>query len=160
MQIGRINPKRFFVMALVAVLYERASAAGPMSDELTLGQWEALLKSGSGLLNVPNFWITPHKLRHGAPSTDILEGVTDTHGAAAQGRWGSEVSTRIYKQPGKLLKIAAQMPAEVRRMAEDLLDRDGAGLKGTMRAALRMFPEPRGGRRPPRETEEFDEDLV
>ncbi len=158
--VGKINPKRSFVQKLVVSLYQRCRANCPLFDELTLSQYEAQLRLGSKILGLSDFWITPHKLRHGGPSTDILDGVTDTDGAANHGRWGSEVSCRIYKQPGALLKVAQRMSTTVRDTAASLLANDGERLVRELRGALRRHPQPAGVQRPPLESEAFEEDDV
>ena len=116
-------------MKVLAALHQRSYTANPTFDELTLTQFEAILKSASTVFGIRGFWITPLELRHGAPSTGTLEGCINRHGPADQGRWGSEVSCRIYKQPGKLMPVASRMSGGVRDLAEKLMaDQGGESL--------------------------------
>ena len=159
-QVGSINPRRAWVQKLLASLYTRCSASAPLFDDLTLGQLEAQMRVGSKVLGVKDFWLTPHKLRHGAPSTDIHEKCTDTHGVADRGRWASEQSCRIYKQPGALLKLAALIKPAVLQLFDDLTRDDGDRIVREMRAALRTIPQPAGVARPAFEEVFSDDDLV
>ena len=142
--IGAANPTREWVQKLVALLFHRAGNNSPLFDDLTLGQLESYMRTHSGILAIQGFWLTPHMLRHGAPSTDVYEKVMDTDDVAGRGHWGSESSCRVYKQPGALLKLVKLVKPGVRQLSDDLCLHAGARFVAGCAEALAKFPQPVG----------------
>jgi len=146
--VGAANPARRCVERLLASLFDRCHMDCPIFDDLGLQKFESLMRVGSSGLSIPRFWVTPHMMRHGAPSTDVHEGTITIPEVAIRGGWGSESSCRIYNHPGALLKLVKLMNPDVRALADQLLKNNGEKLVADFRVALRSHKQAPGVQRP------------
>ena len=114
---------------LVSALYRKCSEPEEKMFPFTLAVYGDLCRksfSGAGLNMKPN--ITPHMLRHGGPSTDVLLKVRTLVEAQQRGCWACLASTLRYEKTGRLLKMLNQLTPAQRR--------DGAAAAHTLQTKL------------------------
>ena len=74
---------------------------------LTLGVYEATIKTAVQRLGMGHLRITPHSARHGGASTAAFLNLLDAKGIMKRGRWLSPRSVRRYEKSGKLTRQVA-----------------------------------------------------
>ena len=76
----------------------------------SLAEIEKSFKQASIAVGVTALRITPHTMRHGGPSTELVEGTTSKLEAQSRGRWACLQSLNRYEKRGRLVRQLAKMP--------------------------------------------------
>ena len=78
---------------------------------LTLSKYEKLFTKAGKLSNTAALHVTPHVVRHTAPSHDFLVGSRTIPEIKARGQWAHDASVRRYQQSGRLLLQSQKLSA-------------------------------------------------
>ena len=102
---------------------------------LTLERYERSFRRIVKKRKIVDLGITPHVVRHSAPSTDLLLGAITLPELKKRGRWASDRSVVRYGKAGRLLVAMRQVPPEL------AADAASAALEfpGRLLAALRSL---------------------
>jgi len=87
----------------------RNSESGLLCGGLALRELEALWRQAVKSRRWP-LSFSPHSVRHGGPSHDVLFRFLDGRAVQGRGRWKSRASVRRYEKSGTLLRVRARLP--------------------------------------------------
>ncbi|CAK0826815.1 unnamed protein product [Prorocentrum cordatum] len=118
------SPSRLWAPQVAEALATRASSgsrrsrgsqqAGPTTrlfDSLTLAQYERDFRDAAKALGYEKLNITPHTVRHTAPSHDIYHKHRSLEQVRRRGRWAAKKSVTRYERHAKLLKQYSKLTA-------------------------------------------------
>ena len=106
---------------------------GPLFPGLDLTRYERGFQRITRRLGITKLGITPHVVRHSAPSTDLLNEAISLPELKKRGRWASDRSVNRYGKAGRLLIAMRKVPDDIAlRSAEARLS-----FPGRLLAALR-----------------------
>ncbi len=88
---------------------------------LTLAKYEALFRSAVEACRLQALGLTPHMLRHGGPSEDILNNVRSISQVQERGRWSAPASVRNYQKQGRVLRQLNKMSKHQQRLGRAAL---------------------------------------
>ncbi|CAK0858852.1 unnamed protein product [Prorocentrum cordatum] len=109
------SPSRPWAPKVAAALVQRvaqtsgnrsmpADPRAPLFRSLTLAKYEHDFKAASKALNYTKLNVTPHTVRHTAPSHDIYHKHRNLEQVRRRGRWAAKKSVTRYERHAKLLK--------------------------------------------------------
>lgn len=76
---------------------------GPLFPNITLASYEAAFRRAKQHLQLNQFQLTPHSVRHSGPSVDALNKSRSSAEIQARGRWRCAKSLLRYQKPGQML---------------------------------------------------------
>jgi integrase len=88
---------------------------------LTLSKYEALFREAARACHLQPLSLTPHMLRHGGPSEDILNNVRSISQVQERGRWAAPASVRNYQKQGRVLRQLNKMSKHQQRLGRAAL---------------------------------------
>ena len=119
MLVGWPTGVRPWAGKILELLYLMAKRRQPRSPEallfphLSLSDYETCFRTSQQDLDIASPAITPHVVRHSAPTHDRLHGIRTLAQIQRRGRWASLASVRRYEKPARVLKSAAKLsPAQ------------------------------------------------
>ena len=109
------SPSRPWAPKVAAALVQRASKVSggrgkpadpraPLFRNLTLAKYESDFKAAAKAFNYNKLNVTPHTVRHTAPSHDIYHKHRNLEQVRRRGRWAAKKSVTRYERHAKLLK--------------------------------------------------------
>ena len=103
---------------------------------LTPGQYQKAVTNAARRCGLGNLKLTPHRFRHGGPSTDVHHNYIDLEGIAKRGQWGAgSLGVKRYETHAHLLKVFNEMSDDQRRKGDSLVKTIG---KALMKATLKQ----------------------
>jgi hypothetical protein len=129
-------PSRIWLVDVVSSWHHALGrpTSGPLFPGCTLHSYEKVFRLASAKLNAPTIRITPHVVRHSAPSEDFLCKRIDIQALQKRGRWGHFKSVQRYEKSGRLLWQARRVPADLAARA-DAAERNAEALLASAVAA-------------------------
>ena len=115
LQVGRMNPRRAWVTAVLKALYDANTGCSKLV-RLQASKFNGLLAAACADLGFAK--VTAHALRHGGPSCDAIEMTVSDAEIARHGRWLSVASVQRYRKPGRYLRVLATLTAAELRAAK------------------------------------------
>ncbi len=118
-----IDAGRPWLKSLMRALLASA-AAGPSSrlfPSLTLARYEKLFQEAVTATNLTALSLTPHMLRHGGPSEDLLHQHRTLAQVQERGRWAAAASVRKYGKACRVFRQLAKIPKKQHRAARQAL---------------------------------------
>ncbi|CAK0894775.1 unnamed protein product [Prorocentrum cordatum] len=106
----------------VLEMWARRHKSDTSSDQLvfphlSLAKYEALFRKYSCSILGKVGYLTPHVVRHSAPSHDVLVRARSLAVVQKRGCWARAKSVKRYEKSGRLLLQAARLPSELARRA-------------------------------------------
>ena len=102
-----------------------ADAGSPGSSKLfpglTLAKFERLFASAADAAGLGELRLTPHMLRHGGPSEDVLGRHRTLPEVQERGRWEAKASVKNYAKGGRVLRQLRKLSDAQRRRGAQLL---------------------------------------
>ena len=113
------SPGREWVLTVLKLWHAHQSSSGSefVFPGLTLARYEKLFRCHSKRLLHPIGFVTPHVVRHSAPSHDVFSGSRSLAQVKRRGRWAHDNSVKRYEKSGRLLLQASRLPTDIARKA-------------------------------------------
>jgi len=109
--VGSVDRRRLWLGSVLRSLLQ-VSRRGGLIFDLTIRDCELALREALEQCSLSQLKVTPHCLRHGGPSADMLEGLTSKLEVQGRGRWLCAQSVARYEKRGRLLR-------QLHKMTED-----------------------------------------
>ena len=112
--VGRINKDHGFVFSLVLELKRQAMRASVLSlfPNPTLKIYRERLHASAMCRGYTHVKISPHLMRHGGPSTDVIEQLIGLEDVQKRDHWHSFHSVTRYEKHAKLLHVLSKLTAD------------------------------------------------
>ena len=109
--LGLGDSARAWVPGLLEALLQRARRLGKtfLFEGLSLSAYERYFREAASAAGLKQLRMTPHSLRHGGPSTDVLTKSRSLLEAKAFGRWSMDRSVHRYEKHGRLLRQVGKL---------------------------------------------------
>jgi integrase len=105
---------RAYTADILSLVYHRAKGpSARLFGDVTLSQYEELMRKARIKAGLGHYQLTPHAIRHSGPSIDCLQRTRSCDEVMARGRWKTIKSIQRYQKPGQLLLKMNKIPQRV-----------------------------------------------
>jgi len=110
--LGSVGSERVWLKGVLNALYAKTRRAHDRLIPLELSTVEAEMRTAAKALLLQKLNMSPHTLRHGGPSHDLLAGTIDRAEVQARGHWLCAASVARYEKRGKLVRQLTKLPSD------------------------------------------------